>query len=224
MHYICLNTTKQPWHILVKNSPIIPREWWKVPWFGRTWCDKQTNHLSLIACAINLNENKTLMIKFNCEFFSTNMNLFLMTKLFQIRYLPHLRSKNYRSHTSKKSHSWWAFQQYQELAPISLNWFCWIFFWQNCSIFNNSCTLCLNQTSAMHPYSLKLFNTTKITTHSDVVWEISMWETNKLPSIIDGYYLLFLEVDTIALGATRLLNTFSLPDESPSIPNIVMGH
>jgi hypothetical protein len=75
----------------------------------------------------------------------------------------------------------------------------------------------------MHPYSLKLLNNTKITTRGDAVWEISVWETNKLPSIIDRYYL-FLEVDTIALGATRLLNIFSLSDRSPSIPNIVMGH
>jgi hypothetical protein len=56
---------------------------------------------------------------------------------------------------SKKSHLSRALQKYQELPSF----LCWMF-WQNCSIFNNSCTtIGLNTTkiTLVHHYSSKAF-------------------------------------------------------------------
>ncbi len=60
------------------------------------------------------------------------------------------------------------------------------FLWQNSSIFNNSCAIALNIMRS--PWCTSTYgglpNETKSLTRSVMVWEISMWPTNKQSTIL----------------------------------------
>jgi hypothetical protein len=114
-----------------------------------------------------------------------------MTK---IQYLAHLMSKNYET-TFIKSYSLTlrAFQQHMILGFPNFpqkNYF-WIFKWQNCSIF-----LTINLNTAKppkrNPPHWGLFNCTKNTVQSTMVWEVSEWQTKKqnkqTPFNLDRFY------------------------------------
>jgi hypothetical protein len=90
--------------------------------------------------------------------------------MIKFQYLTHIRSKIYKI-ISTKSHSLWAFHQYQEHTLISLELLALILSnaqWKNNSILNNSCTIGLNIVKPVQfsapPTAWELFNSTKSAT------------------------------------------------------------
>ncbi len=86
---------------------------------------------------------------------------FSTPKMIKFHYLTHIRSKIYKI-ISTKSHSLWAFHQYQEHTLISLELLVLILSnaqWKNYSILNNSCTVGLNQFSSVQLQLLESFST-----------------------------------------------------------------
>jgi hypothetical protein len=113
--------------------------------------------------------------------------------MIKFQYLTHIRSKIYKI-ISTKSHSLWAFHQYQEHTLISLELLVLILSnaeWKNNSILNNSCTVGLNIVKPVQfstpPTAWELFNGTMSATRDTGVWQISMWETNKFRQISDDH-------------------------------------
>ncbi len=96
-----------------------------------------------------LSVNRILTIELNCEKTTSNFKLISSHENYSDFYISPTLGLNITKITSKKSHSSRVFQQYQEFASISLKHLVLIllnFLWQNCSIFNNSCTIALNTT------------------------------------------------------------------------------
>ncbi len=109
--------------------------------------NKQTSSIDRVLCNVPPTQVWTWLYNCsNCEGEKTILNFKWISNDknnsdFEI--FPHLRLKNYKI-TSKKSHSSWHFQQYQEIDIIFLKFLvliCWIFFDNLFSIFNSFHTI-----------------------------------------------------------------------------------
>jgi hypothetical protein len=121
-----------------------------------------------------------------------------LTKKIQIHYLPPLKSKNYEI-ISKKFDASNAFQKYQKHNPNFLYIYIYIYIY---IIYNNFCTISLNITKPLRctcTYQ-RFSNIAKSIMRGIVVWEISMWQTNKTNKfpflIIDRWHVMLAKLWT----------------------------
>jgi len=135
-----------------------------------------------MACAAGSCVNMTLMIKLNCEKIVLNFKLIILTKITQSSISPPNLGPKFMKLSLKNLTHWGLFNNNKcspQLSKIIL-----LNFFEKNSIIDNSCIVVLNISKPPHCTLTHqgLSNHTKSMMRGTMVWEISMWQTNKQPS------------------------------------------